>query len=850
MENEELEEQKETKKNTENQSKINPDFNKYEANKNLSNQKVPSSLKNRQQGLNQAPMQNQQNQQQEEASNDKNDSSKEADEQLSPEALREKARQESKDRARDFLNKQLAGKDPLTQKLVKSQADKLIDKCVDSKSADKIIKQIGTIVNLVDKAVKLKKFITVASATFPIWGWILLAIFAIFTLSAMVFATTEKIGKFLVDYENVRQLTVNMLKLEGFGNNEDVFYKTLENAADDYSNSANHIGELDVALIVSTTNYEMYMDNYSFDEDSVEFSFWDSIFNNPERKEQKFYTRKKEHVGGINENNTLVGKLVSKKPYYVCGDDDFYSNFKRVFQEGFEMGSDVIEGLFQRLKGDIVDIVFFGDTFRREFYELKHQGLAGWSTKTFEEYFAEQTAMINDVENYFSDPSVLGDDYEVYLSEKEAYEKLEIECESQGKSVVTEMHYFNDYDKYREYLISTYIPREYINCSNCKTKKFSDDEKFEIAKKTADEIFQQKETFNRILNEDPTTNSGRGSGIITQAIHKKFGDDGLVVNGETLSNVNDYVAYLIEKDYDDLSNEQKKAISIALRTRLAVETNMFKEEVSDSEYFTASDENKNIANSTNLDIFRENNVIVSNITINKSAYQRDGTYDQIAKEIYSNIEIVDINYRTTTGLLEDFDTGFLMRTERPNEKDYNNSYYYPQNYPNYNSLYNEGECPWYAVSRMHEITNDSKYMVNGNGGDICDNANSELFNKYLNVDDAVQGAYIGWDYSDYGHIAIVEKVYKDKEGKVTKITISEAYNGLGTGFTYNNKAYTKDTSGFSDILFTTTWNTQIGAELRQENCSKTGCFQTTDITREEIKKRWGQQRFDCYAIPK
>jgi len=214
------------------------------------------------------------------------------------------------------------------------------------------------------------------------------------------------------------------------------------------------------------------------------------------------------------------------------------------------------------------------------------------------------------------------------------------------------------------------------------------------------------------------------------------------------------------------------------------------------------------------------------------------TYDEILTKYYSTS--VQKIISTTDGLINE--NGFLKRVERAQR---DNPYYYSEinDYSNgYIAGGLEGECAWYAVKRTNEIIatmglQDTYHYVygGGNGRDFCYASDYQQFEKSTNPNDPTlkPGAIISWYDSLYGHVAVVEAVYRDQKGNITSIDVSEAGIGFGK---YGINARTIINNSFNSTL------------KRKENCegNGSGCQRTKNISIDNIKNLYGQQKFICY----
>lgn len=223
------------------------------------------------------------------------------------------------------------------------------------------------------------------------------------------------------------------------------------------------------------------------------------------------------------------------------------------------------------------------------------------------------------------------------------------------------------------------------------------------------------------------------------------------------------------------------------------------------------------------------------------------TYEEILKYFYSEGVEISSMYGGSDGTLEEID-GFQARTSRATR---DNKYFYGDN------SYTEGECAWYGVRRTNEILGTlgktERVSNGGNGGDFCYASDYSSFPKSYNIYDVRPGDVISWSSGSYGHVAIIEAVYRDSSGNPTKVLISEAYNKVGSGYnTYytasNGKTYFVDNT--SGVSIRDTAYTALRQELRKYNCEGptgfgNGCQRYEEIDINNLAGRWGY-RFVCY----
>lgn len=227
--------------------------------------------------------------------------------------------------------------------------------------------------------------------------------------------------------------------------------------------------------------------------------------------------------------------------------------------------------------------------------------------------------------------------------------------------------------------------------------------------------------------------------------------------------------------------------------------------------------------------------------------ENGSTYEEILEYFYSEGVEISSMYGGSDGTLEEID-GFQARTSRATR---DNKYFYGDN------SYTEGECAWYGVRRTNEILGTlgktERVTNGGNGGDFCYASDYSKFPKSYNIYDVRPGDVISWSSGSYGHVAIIEAVYRDSSGNPTKVLISEAYNKVGSGYnTYytasNGKTYFVDNT--SGVSIRETEYTALRQELRKYNCEGptgfgNGCQRYEEININNLAGRWGY-RFVCY----
>lgn len=216
------------------------------------------------------------------------------------------------------------------------------------------------------------------------------------------------------------------------------------------------------------------------------------------------------------------------------------------------------------------------------------------------------------------------------------------------------------------------------------------------------------------------------------------------------------------------------------------------------------------------------------------------TYEEILEKYYSDQVVLTVG--ATEGLEKDAN-GFLKRVSRAT---IDNPYYYA-NSPDYSNGYiglgtNEGECAWYAVRRTNEIIatmglqNEYSYVTSGgNGNGFCYASDYNQFEHSNNPNDPnlKAGSLISWNSSEhsYGHIAVVEAVYRDSNGDITSIDISEA------GVSFGNPVK----AGLTNSRELWSYNGPDILKKRSLVCEDNGCQNFRNINMNTIK-----YNFICY----
>ena len=217
------------------------------------------------------------------------------------------------------------------------------------------------------------------------------------------------------------------------------------------------------------------------------------------------------------------------------------------------------------------------------------------------------------------------------------------------------------------------------------------------------------------------------------------------------------------------------------------------------------------------------------------------TYKEILQFFYS--DGAEVSVIATGAGLEEID-GFPARTTRALR---DNIYFYGD------GAGNEGECAWYAVRRTNEILasygKTARVTSGGNGADFCYAPDYQQFTSTTNVDEIQPGDVVSWGGGNghsYGHVAVIEVVYRDASGKVTSALTSEGGNSFGSGYGTYYKGHYVDNSYI--------WGLSSGSyknEVRAYNCEGstglgTGCQNFRVRTRAQLMAPSSSYRLNCF----
>lgn len=140
------------------------------------------------------------------------------------------------------------------------------------------------------------------------------------------------------------------------------------------------------------------------------------------------------------------------------------------------------------------------------------------------------------------------------------------------------------------------------------------------------------------------------------------------------------------------------------------------------------------------------------------------------------------NSVTTSGLISGDYSGYMIRISAPTRAD---------KFYNFNEK-NTGQCVWYVRNRSKELLSmvnmknetvrkkaiDAVSHTYGNAKDWWNNSGLKIFGKSTDVTKPKVGSIVVFGACaghQYGHVAMIEKVYKDSSGKVYAVDYTEGW---------------------------------------------------------------------------
>ena len=301
-------------------------------------------------------------------------------------------------------------------------------------------------------------------------------------------------------YEGVSDFTEkfgNYITLSGWKDNEEVFYDTLKTNYNQYHSYSNKIGELDVPLLTATVHFNRVIAPESYADNDKEGTDYDTDANFIDKNQAKtFYEWANSELGNFNTLNPfgqkLIGALVNRKAKTVCMEDDFFGYISKTFGDGFLQ---LYYTLFETYK-DSANVDVFRLLFNAVSYVATHEGLGYDAIDDFFAWIYQSGASeMDNIERFFDFSEV----------------DFDMEC-GEGMHVGLEIVYFNDYEKYNEYLAEYFVPQYFMKCESCKWKNLQKGS--EEYNEKVEEIIEQIYDLREYYYEDLPYASINGSGLM------------------------------------------------------------------------------------------------------------------------------------------------------------------------------------------------------------------------------------------------------------------------------------------------------------------------------------------------
>lgn len=342
------------------------------------------------------------------------------------------------------------------------------------------------------------------------------------TIAQPFSALVDTVSEFAEKIVETGGKIMNLFTFKGYGTNEDAFWKELDNQYNQFSSKSRDGEELDIALLAATIHYNVIIDSDYFESDNSDNSnsdnYNDGDYIVPEKKSSSFYDWAYDKLGNWNTlvflDRGLSGALVSERYIGTCQPFTLKGWWDNKVNEVQSVLSSTITSFFETGKDVVQDLNLF-------------TVINVWATETNRtgDPFGYLSKIIEDsksaIENFGYDiKSVL-----TYDSIQCGYmeEPLDGACDTKNDDCtyrdgtyykITKntmptysRKFFNDYVKYNNYLRKFYLPRYYINCSNCAYKDYPEDKKKEIIESMIDDIYDLRNFYMESLGLDKSSNS-------------------------------------------------------------------------------------------------------------------------------------------------------------------------------------------------------------------------------------------------------------------------------------------------------------------------------------------------------
>ena len=365
-------------------------------------------------------------------------------------------------------------------------------------------------INEIKRKIRILKFKIKLIAIGTVIG-LLLLLFIIGSVVVPLDAASQTIKGFVNEVSEFGGKLINLFDFKGFGSDEQVFWKELDKQYNNFSTRAAYCEQLDIALLAATIQYDVVIDSEYFESEETDFTQREDSSDAVETiiesdKAPAFYEWAYNVLGNFDtfiiEDRGLSGALVSEKYDGNCEPATFETFFDMLWDSfGYAVES-VIHKAFATVKDTAQNLNIFA--IGKEFLadtQRTNDNVIQFLFNEIKENRATVETFGYDIANYVNFPKL-----ECGRKEVEVEEDCDNCTYRDGKYYQTkytvpiyQRKLWNDYSKYDSYLKTYYIPRYYINCSNCAYKNLSDDEKAEKTQSILEDIYKYKEFYQDLL---------------------------------------------------------------------------------------------------------------------------------------------------------------------------------------------------------------------------------------------------------------------------------------------------------------------------------------------------------------
>lgn len=367
---------------------------------------------------------------------------------------------------------------------------------------------------MIEKLGKLKVKLAIIGAVSSILI-VLILLIAISTSLLMPFKAAQKaVDGFVTDVSNAFNNTIEKLTgFLGWNSKERAYYATIKNERDKLKGFSGVVGELDLSLLIATTNYDQMSDleGYADSNDVTENDIFleeDTDINRDNTDVGKVVKKKdtkklveinRKDLGLFstlnNKNRKLIGNMVSRSYSASCIEGTINKTTPNLLRSMLpSMVKHLNEEQLNNL-GELLDRLYEYDQMGAL---NKHDFIAKIKDNNFSSF--EEIVELLDLQNVSFDgicEDVKDEDGKI-IKMKRTYN----------------VNYFVDIEKYKKYLFDFYVAEKYLHCKNCAYKeltKESDPDGYKIKVNTIiQDIFDLKDHY--VIDEKSMNAYGLGFG--------------------------------------------------------------------------------------------------------------------------------------------------------------------------------------------------------------------------------------------------------------------------------------------------------------------------------------------------